>query len=169
MAKHLVKCLYCGEIFDANQTPFVKINRRYAHQDCLESTDKKILKAETDKNNFYQMVKNIYGPKYNYMMINKQAMDYIKRYNYTWNGMAACLHWFYNINHGNIEDGHGGIGIIPFIYDQVKEYYNRIYDAQEKNKWVIGQSQTVEFNIHSPRGWHQPPHLLNLEENNADN
>ena len=31
MAKHMVKCLYCGQMFDANIEPFVKPNaRRYA-------------------------------------------------------------------------------------------------------------------------------------------
>ena len=97
-------------------------------------------------------------------MINRQATEYIKQYNYTWSGMTACLHWFYNINHGSIEEGHGGVGIIPFIYDQVKEYYEKIYAAQKKNNKTEGRGQVIEFNIQSPRAWHQPPHLLDMEE-----
>ena len=35
MAKHVVKCFYCGLSFDANVEPTVKVNsRRYAHLEC---------------------------------------------------------------------------------------------------------------------------------------
>ena len=35
MAKHIVKCLICGNSFDANVEPFIKANsRRYAHLEC---------------------------------------------------------------------------------------------------------------------------------------
>lgn len=78
--------------------------------------------------------------------------------------MTACLHWFYNLNHGNLEEGHGGIGIIPFIYDEVREYYTKIYKTQEKNKNFKGRKSVINFNIQSPRAWKQPPHLLDMEE-----
>ena len=98
------------------------------------------------------------------MMINKQATSYINQYNYTWSGMTKCLQWFYIINHGSIEEGHGGIGIIPYIYDQVREYYYNLYLAEQKNKQVKEVRQPIAFNIQSPRAWHRPPRLLNLED-----
>ena len=110
------------------------------------------------------MIKSIYGPNYNYMLINTQAEEYILKYGYTWSGMTGCLHWFYNINHGDKEEGHGGIGIIPFIYDDVKKYYQDIYKSQEKNKNIRPRAQVINFNIQSPRTWERPPHLLNLED-----
>ena len=77
----------------------------------------------------------------------------------------GCLHWFYHINNGSLEEGHGGIGIIPFIYDQCRKYYQDIYKAQEKNKEVKELRQVIDFNIQSPRAWQRPLHLLDLEEN----
>lgn len=167
MAK--VKCLICEKIFDREKEPCVKIGRRYAHLSCAEKDNPTLAQEEKDKDAFYQMVKSIYGEDYNFMMINKQATDYIKQYGYTWSGMTGCLHWFYNINHGNLEEGHGGIGIIPFIYDEVKKYYQNIYKAQEKNRDKGLARKPVYFNIQSPRAWHQPPHLLNLEDNDDEN
>lgn len=110
------------------------------------------------------MVKSIYGPDYNFMLINQQATSYIKQYGYTWSGMTGCLHWFYNINHGDIEEGHGGIGIIPFIYEDCRKYYQNLYATQEKNKNIKKLRQVVNFNIPSPRAWERPPHLLDLGE-----
>ena len=38
---HIVKCLYCGEPFDADKEPFVKPNvRRYAHESCAKQRKK---------------------------------------------------------------------------------------------------------------------------------
>lgn len=129
---HKVKCLTCGKEFDRDKIPFIQIGRRYAHEKCPEEDIKneKKLQEAIDKDQFYQMVKSIYGSDYNYMLINAQAEDYIQQYGYTWSGMTGCLHWFYNINHGNIEEGHGGIGIIPFIYNQVRDYYMKLDKTQ---------------------------------------
>ncbi len=161
---HMVKCVICGQSFDRDKEPFKQVAaRRYAHLKCVQ-TNEEAAKQETDKDTFFQMVKSIYGPKYNYIMINKQAEGYIKDYGYTWSGMTGCLHWFYNINHGSIEEGHGGVGIIPFIYEQVKQYYQELYYAQQENEKKDARAQVVEFSIQSPRTWHQPPQLMNLEE-----
>jgi len=98
------------------------------------------------------------------MLINTQATGFIKQYGYTWSGMTKCLQWFYKLNHGSLEEGHGGVGIIPFIYDEVRNYYYKIYQAQEKNKNKTLRTPVINFEIQSPRAWHQPPHLLDLEE-----
>lgn len=165
---HPVKCFLCGKTFDRDKIPFKKINeRRYAHIDCTqEGIADALAKEQQDKDAFYQLVKQIYGKDYNYMLINTQAVKMQKEHGYTWSGMAGCLHWFYNINHGSLEDGHGGIGIIPFIYDECRKYYEKIYKAQEENKNRTARSSVIEFNIQSPRSWSQSPLLLNLEEEN---
>lgn len=110
------------------------------------------------------MVKQIYGKEYNFMLINKQAENFMKTYGYTWSGMTGCLHWFYNINHGSLEEGNGGIGIIPYIYEDVKKYYQQLYKAKELNKNKTKKTNTIVFNIPSPRSWQEPPHLLNMED-----
>ena len=161
MAKHIVKCLKCGKQFDANEVPYIKIGRRYAHESC---SDSKEIKEEIEKDAFYQTVKKIYGSEYNYMLINTQCESFIATYGYTWSGMRACLHWFYEINHGSLEEGHGGVGIIPFIYDQVRDYYTKLYKTQEKNRNGELRQPVIEFNIQSPRSCQRPPQLLDLEE-----
>lgn len=161
---HKVKCYYCGETFDRDKVLFVKVGqRRYAHVECAK-TESSPEKKKTDKEIFFDMVKSIYGEKYNFVLINKQALSYIKQYHYTWGGMTACLHWFYNIKHSRPEDGNGGIGIIPYIYEEVRTYYDKIYATQKINKILETQKTIKNFEIQSPRGWSEPPHLLNIEE-----
>lgn len=160
---HIVKCLFCGKSFDRDKEPFVKAGaRRYAHEKCAEGQNKNLLQEENDKNQFFQYVKNIYGSDYNYVMINRQALNFIKQYGYTWSGMTGCLHWFYNIKHGNIEEGHGGIGIIPYIYEDVKKYYQERYLTENKNKNKKMRRQVIEFNIVPPKPMKPAPRLLDL-------
>ena len=50
MAKHMVKCLYCGKYFDASTEPFIKPSaKRYAHKKCGEETSSKEEKEKKDK------------------------------------------------------------------------------------------------------------------------
>ena len=162
---HKVKCFYCGGTFDRDKIPFVKINeRRYAHQTCAEEQSPEVRQEVIDKEEFWQCIKTIFGPKYNYMMINRQATNFINEYGYTWSGMTKSLQWFFIINHGSKEKGNEGIGILPFIYDKAKEYYYNIYLAELKNKEVKEMRQVVDFDIQSPRAWQRPPHLLDLGE-----
>lgn len=159
---HIVKCLFCGKTFDRDKEPFVKAGaRRYAHKTCAGGQEK-VLQEEKDKEQFYEYVKQIYGADYNYIMINKQALSYINDYGYTWSGMTGCLHWFYNINHGNLEEGHGGIGIIPYIYDKVKKYYQEQYLIENKNKNKKMRKQVIKFNIVPPNPIKPVPRLLDL-------
>lgn len=163
MAVHMVKCLYCGKSFDRDKEPFVKVGaRRYAHKECAESQDDSVKQEEIDKENFFKCVKSIYGPGYNYIMINKQALNFIKQYGYTWSGMTGCLHWFYNINHGNLEEGHGGIGIIPYIYEDVRKYYQQLYTTQYQNSNKQMRQQVIEFNIVPPKPKRPALRLLDL-------
>lgn len=163
MAKVMVKCLYCGEQFDRISEPNVKIGRRYAHKACYEAQDQETLKAEKDKNDFYEYIKQIYGPKYDFVLISKQAENYIKQYDFTYSGMLKSLKWFYEIKGNSKEGSNGGIGIIPYIYEEAKKYYYNIYLAQQRNKDVEGYRLEVkEIVIASPRIFIAPPKLFDL-------
>lgn len=161
---HNVKCFFCGKTFDRDKEPCKKVTeRRYAHLKCLPSEQtSEILKEEESKQEFWECIKKIYGPKYNYLLINKQAETFMKQYGYTWKSMTRSLQWFYFINNGSKENGYGGIGIIPYIYDKAKDYYYKIYLAQKKNEKIRCGSQTYNIQIQSPRAWHQLPRLLDF-------
>ncbi len=163
MAKAIVKCLYCGEQFDRLSEPNVKIGRRYAHQKCYESQDKEELQKQQDEHNFYEYIKSLYGSDYNYISISKQAESYIKQYNFTYSGMLKSLKWFYEVKHNDKESSNGRIGIIPYIYDDAKNYYYQLYLANERNKNISNYRVTTkEIVIASPRMYVAPPKLFDL-------
>ena len=57
MAKHIVKCLYCGQQFDRETEPTKQVSgRRYAHLKCWEDHVANMSQEEKDINNFYEYV-----------------------------------------------------------------------------------------------------------------
>lgn len=163
MAKAMVKCLYCGEKFDRNSEPNVKIGRRYAHKKCYEAQSDETLKAEKDKHDFFEYIKEIYGSDYNFVSISKQAESYIKQYNFTYSGMLKSLKWFYEVKGNSKESSNGRIGIIPYIYEDAKRYYYNLYLAQQRNKDITEYRLEVkEIMIASPRMFSTPPKLFDL-------
>ena len=64
-------------------------------------------------------------------------------------GILFALKYFYEVKHGDWEKGHGGIGIIPFIYSDSCAYW----DAQErKTKGIIAQiEQQMRAAIERPK------------------
>ena len=78
-----VKCVICDKNFDREKVPCVKIGNRYAHEKCTLIYPKKT-KELFDREDFFACVKIIYGPKYDYQTINRQAENFIKNYGYTW-------------------------------------------------------------------------------------
>ena len=159
MAKAIVKCLYCGKQFDRNDPSikFVKIGRRYAHLACSINHEANMTQEEKDLRDLCEYIKDLLGSEYNFKKVEHQIKEY-KQYKdgdsmpYTYSGMLASLKWFYEVKNNSKEAANGGIGIIPYIYNDAKKYYYQLYLAQEKNKEVTNYEVAVEIiNIPPPR------------------
>lgn len=168
MAKHYVICKYCNEKFDRDSEPCVQVGaRRYAHAECSTKFQQSLSQEERDEMNFYEYAKVLFKDTYNYVMTKKLATQYVKSYNYTYSGMQKALYWFYEIKHNTIEKSNGSIGILPYVYNEAKDYYYRLYLAQIANNIEDIQTyspKAVEIEIGSPRVRIDPPKLFNFED-----
>lgn len=122
MAKAPVKCLYCGEIFDRNKEPCQKIGLRYAHQECY---DLNFTEEDDYREKIYQFVKKIFGPNYKYQAIETQRKSFVKK-GMTNKGIYYTLKYYFEIQNGSIEKSAGRIGIVPYVYEEAQEYYEKI-------------------------------------------
>lgn len=139
MAKHLVKCFYCGETFDANSVPFVMVNsRRYAHLSCQNDKLASETKQEKDKRILEEYIKKLFGYKTIPPRITKQIQTYVHdlEHNYTYFGIYKTLKYFFEIKKNSLEKANGGIGIVPYVYDEAYTYWRAIWEAQQKNEDV---------------------------------
>jgi len=166
---HKVKCVYCGKQFDRDTEPTKQVSaRRYAHLKCWENHIQNMTEEEKDKIAFYDYTKQLFGEEYNYILTKKLAERYVKEYNYTYSGMLKTLKWYYEKQGNSLDKSNGSIGIIPYIYQQVLNYYYTLYQAQlvneEKNisNFLIPKEKVIK--IESPRVYIRPPHMWLEEE-----
>ena len=66
--------------------------------------------------------------------IHKQIKQYREEYNYTYSGIRKALVYFFEIKGNSIEKANGGIGIVPYVYQQAYNYYLALWQAQQKNQ-----------------------------------
>ena len=166
MAKKIVKCLYCGESFDANVEPFEKPRtNRYAHKECYEKHQANKSKEERDYEALVDYIKHLFGATPN-PRVWKQLKEYKETYNFSYSGIHKTLKWWFEVKGKSLEDAHGGIGIVPYVYQDACNYYYAIYLATLNNEDKdVAQciTQVREFIIEPPRIERRPPRLFNLD------
>lgn len=164
MAKALVKCLYCGEMFDRNATDCVKPKgNRYAHKHCHDAACANKSQEELDYEALVEYIKHLFGtpnPR-----VWKQIKEFKDNYNFTYSGMHKTLIWWFELKHNDIEKANGGIGIIPYVYQDASQYYYALYLAQLANEDKTAQIVNVkEFFIDPPKSQRPAPRLFKFRE-----
>lgn len=131
---HYVTCPICNKKFDRDRIECVKEGRRYLHIECSQTTEERLSKEEKDKRALEQYIMQLFNTEYVNPRVQTQIRKYIQENKFTYNGILMSLKYFYEIKHGDIEKAHGGIGIVEYIYQDAKNYYYDIWQAQQINK-----------------------------------
>lgn len=132
---HKVKCKFCEITFDADQEPYIYIesSRRYAHETCYKNFMSQLSQNEKDYLELENYIKKLFGKDYVNAKITNQIQSYRQTYGYSYTGIQKCLQWWFEIEKHSIEDANDGIGIVPFIYEEVSAYYYRLWLAHQAN------------------------------------
>lgn len=164
--KHMVKCFYCQKMFNAAEEPFTKPRaNRYAHAACDQQANANKTQEERDYEQLVEYIKHLFGnpnPR-----VWKQIKEYKDVYGYTYSGMYKTLIWWFELKHGDIEKANGGIGIIPYVYEQASQYYYALYLAQIANEDKDIESFKTpvrEFTIETPRAQRRSRRLFKFRE-----
>lgn len=133
---HYVICSVCGKRFDRDKEQAVKSSaRRYAHQKCcpqgeivpLPQVDEDLLKLT-------QYIEKLLGNNYNRARVKQQLKSFTEEYKYSYSGILKSLIYFYEVKGNSIDKANGGIGIVPFIYQDAFNYYYSLWQAQSINQ-----------------------------------
>ena len=82
--------------------------------------------------------------------------------------MLKTLIWWFDIKGNSIEKANGGIGIIPYVYQQACDYYYTLFLAKTANKdkdlskYSNHKIKTIQ--IESPQIKIKPHKLFHMEE-----
>jgi hypothetical protein len=132
---HLVKCFYCGLSFDRDKHPFKQVSgKRYAHEACAKLAEDTAQKEEKDKQLLEEFICKLFKEDFVNPRIRKQINQYMREYHYSYSGIYKTLQYWYEIKNNDISKANGGIGIVPYVYDQAKQYFISIWIAHQQNE-----------------------------------
>lgn len=155
---HKVKCYYCQHIFNRDKEPYIEVpNRykRYAHTACQARAEKQIEHNQEQLKELEDYIKKLFK----YDKLPKRVQDQIKEYTtkngYTYSGILGTLRYFFEIKGHTIEKANGGIGIVPYVYEDARNYWYDIWVTQEQNKNSMANYQSIikvrEIKIRPPQ------------------
>ena len=70
---------------------------------------------------------------------------YVEEFNYTYSGIRKALIYHYEIKGGDKLKANGGIGIVPYVYENAYNYYYNLWLAKQKNKDVEVEQYTPQI------------------------
>lgn len=117
----LVTCGECQEKLDKLEA--ISYKKKNYHPACYEI---KIIREE-----LHTLICDIFKFKMPGPRVYKQISDFLER-GYSYKGMINALNYFYNVKNNSVEKANNGIGIIPYVYDEAQDYFNRIDYKKEK-------------------------------------
>lgn len=125
-------CFWCHQPIQKTQTdviPMPQLKDRYIHKACAETH------PADDKDKMTLYLINLYNIKEDYLLprFTLQLNNFEKEYNFTYSGMLKALKYWYEIKKHPV-DKDKGLGIIPYIYAQAKEYYYNLWLSEQQNQ-----------------------------------
>ncbi len=137
-----VICEYCKKPMSKKDSDCILVgNNKYAHIACKEIEDKR---EKTDKEQLEDYIKNLFQISYIEPRVQSQINKFIKEFNYTYSGIKKALIYHYEIKNGDKSKANGGIGIVPYVYQDAYNYYYELWIAKQKNK-------DIEINLYTPK------------------
>ena len=131
----LAKCVYCNIQFDREKEAFEQVSeRRYAHKSCFDKVEASKSQLEKDYEALERYIKDLFDIQVLNATITKQIKTFRENFDLTYTGILSTLKWWTEIKKEKMEDKNYGIAIVPYIYDQAKDYYHNIWKANQINE-----------------------------------
>lgn len=114
---------------------FMPSRNYYYHIKCY--TDWKANQSAEDaewKDRIYDFLSRDLKVKYNYQMCEQQRKKYLRENKYTNKGIYFALKYFYEVKKNSWDKGHGGIGIVEYVYNESRDYW---IEQEKKQKGFV--------------------------------
>ena len=138
--KKKVKCPACQVFFYRDEEQNVFVKNRYWHVKCYEEYKEKQDQSLKSIEELEKYICDLFGIDYVNARIKKQIKDMVEQYHFTYSGIHGTLRYWYEVKQNSIDKANGGIGIVPYVYEDASKYYETIFYAQQLNKDLHGDS-----------------------------
>ena len=127
-------CFWCHKAINKTDNiviPMPELPNRWVHKTCAAQH------PANDLEKLMLYIINLYNLKDNYIpqKYQKQLNQYEADYEFSYSGMLKALKYWYEVKKHPL-DKTKGIGIIPYIYKEARDYYYALYLADLQNKQI---------------------------------
>lgn len=147
-----IKCSKCGQLFDIghDDPKAYWVGNGYACPNCLKRK-KKVQNMSDDEliAEIHSFAKKILGDTYIKSKVDKQIKENLAD-GRKLTGILGTLKYWYEIRDNDIENANGGIGIVPYVYQEASEYWQRIKNSKKRYKNVQEEDLAAYANL-TPR------------------
>jgi len=128
MAEYICECVLChvrnikrSEMVE--EVDYIRKGTKYYHMKCYRDWKESTPAADEEYKAFiYDFLSRDLKVSYDYHMIEAQLKKFTKE-NKSMKGIFFTLKYFYEIKKNDWDKGHGGIGIVPFVYIEACNYW----------------------------------------------
>lgn len=165
------KCMYCKKPINLLEDEYVQpFENLYAHKECQ---DKEEQRPKSDREQLEMYIANLYGEDFCPPRLQQQIIKFETERGLTYSGMLKSLIYFYDIKNNPIPE-YQSVGIIPYIYDEAKEYYKKLYyaslyNSQRDIKSYIPKEQKISITQPHREAVHRRNLFTFLDEEGEDN
>ena len=119
------KCPHCNNEVKEENAIYNTKTKRYYHEQCYNTL--------LDRKELLDYICELFGYKKPSVKVYQQMASYYNK-GVPYSDMLLALKYFYEVKKGDITKSQGGIGIIPYILDEAKEFST--LEQIEKDKLI---------------------------------
>ena len=147
----MAECRICKRQINKDNDDWIMPSKNwYYHRKCYEDWKQSTPATDEEYRTFiYDFLSRDMKFSYDYHMIQAQIDKFVKEKK-TIKGIFYTLKYFYEIKGGDWDKGHGGIGIVPFVYNEACTYWVL---KEQTNKGIVAQieQQMKEASLRSKK------------------
>lgn len=144
-----VKCPECELDLFRDTQAFITHSKRHYHEECFN----KLQIRKQHRSELLDYICELYKIPIPNGLILKQIKEYETEYKYTLKGIQMSLHYFHIINGNPVEIENSkyntakGIGIVPYVYDDAKNYYVKMQmiNVSARNTTIQTKAEIVKI------------------------
>ncbi len=113
-----VKCPVCEQRFLREEVIFVKYKNRYYHKSCFDNQEQE----SANREKLIKYIERLFHKKIDYKITNQlKNFHDVKKFSYI--DMYNGLYYFFEIKNNPTAKANGGIGILPYVIDEARVYF----------------------------------------------
>lgn len=117
-----VKCPYCNQYFRRSAEKYEFYKQRYWHVDCYNAQVGEKQRITTERQELISYIEKLFNKKVDARIL-RQIKTFIDDYGYKYKGIQLTLEYFFELKGNSLVKSQGGIGIVPYVYEEAKQYY----------------------------------------------